>query len=294
MGTPVVDTHLHLWDLAQPGLDYAWLEVDPDPTLGALGELKREPWDSARFLRDTKAVDLLAAVHIQAAGVPGDPLAETEWLLGQQAETGVPQAIVGRAEMLADDVEDQIDRQLAATDTFRGVRDMTLPGSFEDPRLERALAALEARGLSWDLHCFHDEMGTASDLARRHPELPIALGHVGFPLERTDAYFADWQAGIATLAEAENVLCKVSGLGMADHDWTVDSWRPWFDHVLECFGPERCMFGSNWPVESLHASYDAIVAAFEELTADLDPTQRHHFFVGNAARHYRLHLKENA
>jgi predicted TIM-barrel fold metal-dependent hydrolase len=294
MSISVVDTHLHLWDLSQTGMTYGWLDSDPDPTLGPLGELKREPWDAARFLRDAEGVDLLAAVHIQAASAPGDPLAETEWLLGQQAETGVPQAIVGRAEMLADDIEDQIDRQLAATDRFRGVRDMTLPGNFEDPRLERALAGLESRDLSWDLHCFHEEMGTALELARRHPELPIALGHVGFPLERTGAYFGDWKSGIASLAQAENVVCKVSGLGMADHRWTVDSWRPWVEHVFESFGPERCMFGSNWPVESLRASYGATVAAFEELTADLDATQRQDFFVGNAARHYRLQLKENA
>jgi predicted TIM-barrel fold metal-dependent hydrolase len=171
---------------------------------------------------------------------------------------------------------------------------MTLPGSFEDPRLERALAALKVRDLSWDLHCFHEEMGTVSELVRRHPELPIALGHVGFPLERTDAYFADWKTGIATLARAENVVCKVSGLGMADHDWTVDSWRPWVEHVLECFGPRRCMFGSNWPVEGLRTSYDAVVAAFEELTAGLDDSERQDFFVGNAARHYRLDPKEKA
>ena len=294
MSVSVVDTHLHLWDLTQPQLAYGWLDSDPDPVLGPLGALKREPWDAARFLRDTEGVDLLPAVHVQAASAPGDPLSETEWLLGQQAETGVPQMIVGRAEMLADDVEDQIDRQAAATDSLRGVRDMTLPGSFEDPRLERALAALESRDLSWDLHCFHEEMGTVLELARRHPELPIALGHVGFPLERTEAYFADWRSGIATLAGAENVVCKVSGLGMADHGWTVDSWRPWVEHVFECFGPERCMFGSNWPVESLRAPYAAIVAAFEELTADLDATQRADFFVGNAARHYRLQIKEIA
>lgn len=293
MSTQIVDTHLHLWDLREPGLSYGWLDVDPDPVLGRLGALKEEPWDALRFLRDTSHVELLAAVHVQAASAPGDPLAETEWLVAQRRRTGVPEAIVGRAVMLADDAPDQIARQLDATDTFRGVRDMTLPGHFEDPRLERALKALEARDLSWDLHCFHEEMATVLELVRRHPELPIALGHVGFPLERTDAYFTAWRAGIATLAKADNVVCKVSGLGMADHDWTVDSWRPWVEHVLECFGPERCMFASNWPVESLRDTYAAIVAAFEELTAGLPPDRRRDFFVGNATRHYRLDPKEN-
>lgn len=293
MSVPFVDTHLHLFDLARPGLAYGWLDDDVDPTLGPVSELKRTPWDARRFARDARHVDLLASVHIQAAG-PGDPLAETEWLIAQHEEAGLPQAIIGRAELLADDVEDAIDRQLAATPLFRGVRDMTMPGSFDDPRLDRALGALDARGLSWDLHCFHEEMSAVRDVARRYPGLPIALGHLGFPLRRDEAYRGAWEAGIVALAEAENVVCKVSGLGMADHEWTADSWRPWVRHCLETFGPERCMFGSNWPVESLYGSYDAIVAAYEELTADLDPGERQAFFAGNATRHYRLDPKEDA
>ncbi|MBS1894606.1 MAG: amidohydrolase family protein [Actinobacteria bacterium] len=292
MSIPIVDTHLHLWDLDVPGLDYEWLEVDPDPFLGPLAEIKRSPWTAARFRRDSRHVDLLAAVHVQAASGPGDPLTETEWLVGQHREVGLPQAIIGRADLLADDFEEVVDRQLAATPLFRGVRDMTMPGKFADPRLDLALAVLESRGLSWDLHCFHEEMPLVREVAERHPALPIALGHAGFPLDRDDAYKAAWEEGITALAGAENVVCKFSGLGMGDHGWTVESWRPWVRHALAAFGPGRCMFGSNWPVESLYGSFDAIVAAYEDLTADLGADDRHGFFVGNAVRHYRLDTKE--
>jgi predicted TIM-barrel fold metal-dependent hydrolase len=286
MTIPFVDAHVHLWRLDNPQLDYGWAEADSDPVLGSLEELHLRVWDAERFAAETRHVDLRGVVHVQAAG--GDPVGETRWLAEQHAATGIPTAIIARADLLADDVEDVLDRHLDASSLMRGVRDMGAAGRLGEPALDRGLAALAERGLSWDLHCFHEEMAAARDAARRHADLAVVLGHAGFPLARDEAYRGDWARGLAALADADNVMCKISGLGMADHGWTVDSWRPWVQGCLDAFGPQRCMVGSNWPIGRLYSSYEAALAALETITADLSNDERTALFAGNAARHYAI------
>jgi predicted TIM-barrel fold metal-dependent hydrolase len=294
MSTPFVDAHIHLWELGHPELSYGWLEGDVDPVLGPLAEMQIPLWNARRYLHATRHLDLRAAVHVQAAGAPGDPVAETRWLAQENDETGVPHVIIGRVEMLGEGVGSVLDRHLEVSSLVRGARDMTLAGRLDDPRLDGALEALERRGMSWDLHCFHEEMAIARRVAQRHQGVPTVLGHAGFPLERTDQYFAAWAAGIRELAKAEHVRCKISGLGMADHDWTVASWRPWFETCVEAFGVDRCMLGSNWPVDRSYASIDAVLGAFEELTAFLTAAERAALFSDNAIDHYRIPVEVGA
>ena len=94
------------------------------------------------------------------------------------------------------------------------------------------------------------------DLAGKFPSIRVVLDHCGFPLERMDEYFESWRKRITTLAEAEHVVCKISGLGMCDWSWTVDSIRPWIPHCIDAFGPERCIFATNGPVDKLFSKYD--------------------------------------
>ena len=93
---------------------------------------------------------------------------------------------------------------------------------------------------------------------------------------------------MATLAEAPNVACKISGLGMTDHSWTTESIRPWVLACIEVFGVERCMFGSNWPVDSLYSSYRTMLDAYREITADFSAEERAALFQTNAERYYRV------
>jgi predicted TIM-barrel fold metal-dependent hydrolase len=288
MSVPFVDAHIHLWELSHPELPYAWLEGDVDPVLGPLAEMQIELADAPRYLRATRHLDVRAAVHVQATSAPGDPVAETRWLAKQFDQTGLPNVIIGRVELLGDDVGSVLDRHLEASALVRGARDMSLAGHLDDPRLDGALEALERRGMSWDLHCFHEEMAVARRVTQRHPDLPTVLGQSGFPLERNDEYFKAWSAGLRELAKAEHVRCKISGLGMADHDWTVASWRPWFETCIEAFGVGRCMLGSNWPIECSYASVDAVLGAFEALAASLTATERTALFSENAIEHYQI------
>ena len=126
------------------------------------------------------------------------------------------------------------------------------------------------------------------DLAQRHPATPMVLDHAGFPLERTDEYFNNWTGGLRTLAEADNVWCKISGLGMADNDWTVESFRPWVMQCIETFGVERCFFGTNWPVDKMYSTYSDVVDAYAEIIKDLSADEQVALFSGNAEKVFRI------
>jgi predicted TIM-barrel fold metal-dependent hydrolase len=285
---PFVDAHIHLWDLNEPRLgDYSWLTAESDPLLGPLSDIQFPLWDAGRFGAETRHTAPAKVVHVQAASAPGDPVAETAWLSSQFAAAGLPAAIVARLD-LRTEIGPDLARHMAASDLVRGVRDMTLFGQLDDPRLSASLPSLAAADLSWELACGWTDMAEARRLADLNPGLTIVLGHVGFPAERSPEYLAQWRSAVQQLAGAPNVHCKISGLGMGDHRWTAESWRPLVNFVLETFGPHRCLIGSNWPIDRLYASYDAVIEAQFALTESLSEDERHAVRYGNAVRLYRL------
>ena len=116
----------------------------------------------------------------------------------------------------------------------------------------------------------------------------IVIDHAGNPAERTDEYFEVWKRGMATAATADNIICKISGLGMGDHNWTVESIRPWVLGCIEAFGVERCIFATNWPVDSLFSSYDTLIDAYTEIVSDFSDDEKHDLFSKNTERLYRI------
>jgi predicted TIM-barrel fold metal-dependent hydrolase len=108
------------------------------------------------------------------------------------------------------------------------------------------------------------------------------------PVDRTPAEIEGWKRGMTSLASADNVFCKISGLGMGDWKWTEDSIRPFVLHAIEAFGVNRCMFASNFPVDRLFSSYDAVFDAFKAITRDFSADERRALFHDNAERVYRL------
>ena len=126
------------------------------------------------------------------------------------------------------------------------------------------------------------------DIVSIPPEL--ILGHAGFPVQRDDAYFEQWRSEMSALGEAENVACKVSGFGMADNHWTIESIRPWVLHCIEAFGPSRIMFGTNWPVDVLYATYLEQTDAYRTILAEagFSRSEQEDMLYRNAERLYRI------
>lgn len=284
-----VDTHVHFWDLAHPDLEYSWLAPDAiHPILGNIDAIKFPLFDGAAYAREVHGAHVTKAVHVQAAIGSRDPVDETRWLQQQAEATGYPHAIVADANLTSANLADVLDQHAEASPLLRGIRDFGEGDYLVDRDFARGFALLGERGLVYDLDCFWENMHKARDLAQGHPETVLILDHAGFPLERTEEYFANWKRGVSTLAEAESAVCKISGLGMGDPQWSVDSIRPWVLHCIEAFGVERCFFGTNWPVDKLFSPFEAVVAAYADIVADFSEDEQRALFSGNAERVYRI------
>ena len=158
----------------------------------------------------------------------------------------------------------------------------------DNPQWTDGLALLAERGLSFDLQLTPRQLLRCAEVFAAVPDLHVALCHCGSPWDPGASGIESWRAGLEALAALPNVHCKISGLGMFDHNWTTDSIRPLVESCLEIFGTQRCMFGSNFPVDKLHASYSKIWRAFLELTGDLSDEERDALFGGNAKTFYRF------
>ena len=284
-----VDTHVHFWDLDHPDLYYSWLQPDfVHPQLGARqNALKESNYLVDDYVRETRNANVVKAIHVQAALGTEDPVKESEWLQQAADRTGFPHASVAYSNLKAPDVEDELARHCEYANV-RGIRDFSEGDYLVDPAFQRGYGLLERFNLICSLDVSLEDMHKARDLALKFPNVTLVIDHAGFPRERTDEYFRRWQRGMRTLAQAENVVCKISGLGMADFDWTVDSIRPWVLDCIEGFGPERCVFATNWPVDKLFSTYDAVIDAYTEIIADFSEDEKVAMFSGNAEKLYRI------
>jgi predicted TIM-barrel fold metal-dependent hydrolase len=286
---PFVDTHVHFWDLQHPDLHYSWLEPDAiHPVMGNIDAIKFPLYGAEEFLTETAGANVSKVVHVQAALGIKDPVNETIWLQQAADRTGIPHAIVAHIDLKDRDVNAEIARHREASPLLRGVRDFAEGDYLVEADFHRGYAALGRHGLVCDLDCVAEDMIKARNLARKHPETNVILDHAGFPRSRTREYFEFWKKGMRALAEAESAWCKISGLGMCDNDWTVDSIRPWFEYCLEAFGVERCVLGTNWPVDKMFSPYGTVVDAYAEIISGLGRDEQVALFSGNAEKVFRL------
>jgi predicted TIM-barrel fold metal-dependent hydrolase len=285
-----VDAHHHLWDL--DSYEYDWLMGDgwPDKTesLGDYAAIRRT-YLVADLLRDFADCRVIKSVHLQAdlTGPDPDPVIETRWLQRQADATGYPHAIVAWADLRSPDIAADLERHLESAN-MRGVRMLVDGDGLSDAAVDRGCRALADRGLSYDLAVTWELMSDARRFAARHGDLSIILEHTGLPMSRSAEYFRSWRWGMRELAAAPNVTVKISGLGTVDHAWTVDTLRPWVLETIEIFGPQRTMFGTNWPVDGLYSTYRELVEAYVELMAGFTSSEQDAMSARNAERIYRI------
>jgi L-fuconolactonase len=270
-----IDSHMHLWRIARG--DHGWIEpgspLDRDFTLG----------DLRPHLRDVEAL-----VLVQAA--PTD--AETHYLLEQAAiSDGLIKAVIGWADLAAPDAPARIEA-LARNPLLRGLRPMLqdLPdaGWILRPDIAPALAAMRQAGLTLDLLVKPHQLPALLRLADRHPDLPMVLDHGGKPAIGSGEW-RSWAGDVARLARETGIVCKLSGLiTEAGAGWSPGRLRPCADHLLDCFGASRVMWGSDWPVVTVYGSYQSWRETADALTASLPLADRTEIFGGTAARFYGM------
>lgn len=284
----IIDTHVHFWDHSVSGLSWTFLEPGfKHPRLGELWRLDSPRYAPPELRLEAAGLGVARVVHIQAAKA-ADPTVETEWLQGLSDRDGWPNAIVASCDLAAPEVGEVVARQ-ARFANFRGVRDLPAGERLGDKEVARGFAALARAGCSLEIMTSCDHYDQLARLLGRHPELPIVLGHSGLPVRRDDDYFRMWSAGMQRLARESSAVCKISALGSGpDPEWSVESIRRWFHGCIEAFGPERCMLGSNWPIDRMFGSYVRLLTAYEQLLGDLSPEEAAHVRYRTAERFYRL------
>jgi predicted TIM-barrel fold metal-dependent hydrolase len=293
-----IDAHQHFWDLDRN--PYPWLQGDTVPNFryGDYSALRRNylPEDLAR---DTAGCAPLKTVHVEAEWARANPVDETVWLTQLAERAGRPTVIVGHAQLDRGDVGEVLAGH-AAYAMVRGIRNKPvtaarredarrgLPGSMDDERWRRGYVLLARHGMSFDLQAPWWNLDQAAELARDFPQTQLILNHTGLPADRSEAGLAGWRAAMALLAEQPNVAVKLSGLGLPGKPWTQHDNVPVLRDAIAIFGAERCMFASNYPVDSLVARYDTIVAGFRAAISIFPTTQQSALWHDNAARIYRL------
>jgi predicted TIM-barrel fold metal-dependent hydrolase len=283
----VVDSHMHLWDLSK--LYYDWLtdKIISDDIIGNYTGICNRNYLPEDFLRDLPQGQDVIAVHIECALGHRDPVDETELLATLAERYPWIGALVGRGDVTDPRFDELLDRHMEASHLFRGIRMFSQPDIWSKAEFKRGLRQLRDRNLIFDLDADPETMPNAGEMSESC-DVRIILGHAGFPKHRTVEYFHHWRKAMKALAAHENVACKVSGLGMADHKWTEASIRPWIEGCLECFGTERCMFGTNWPVDSLYSSYDTLLNSYIRVLEGFSDEEQNNFFYQNAVNHYSI------
>ncbi|GLQ54277.1 amidohydrolase family protein [Devosia nitrariae] len=290
----VVDPHIHLWDLSTrlyPGLETPSTGLIGDNTAIARSYLLDD------LIADAGEVEILKAVHVEA--FPTDPVAETRHLQAMaDTRSQVKLAIVANADLSAADAEAMLAAH-AAYPAVRGIRQVinlhtdplftyVTKDYLADPAWQKGFKLLDRFGMSFDLQLYPHQMQAAARLAADNPATQIILNHAGMFVDRTLAGWRQWRVGLRLLAEQPNVCVKISGLGMFDHDWTLESIRPYVLETLDVFGAERAMFASNFPVDKLFSSYGDLWRAFAAIVADLSGDEQAALMRGTAERVYRL------
>lgn len=289
-GAPVIDAHQHFWDLtehAQP-----WLASHP-----ALAPLLRN-FTLADLAPLAAAGGITATVAVQTVAEPW----ETPELLTLAAGPGLVAGVAGWADLTAPDIADVLARlrELPGGDRLAGIRHPVLaepdPGWLARPDVLRGLAALAAAGLAYDVVGEPRHLPAAVTAARQVPGLRFVLDHLGNPgMAPGTSPEADepWASAVTDFAALPNTTAKLSGiLGVPPPPGAAPGslahLRPYYDFGLHAFGPNRLMFGSDWPPCTLDASYSQVIATARALTSDLSSTEQDAIFRGTARRTYRL------
>ncbi len=294
---PFVDAHIHLWDLAR--IHYAWLTPPfaEDGPNGSVAAIARD-YGLADYRADLAKWNVVGAVHIDAGADPAQALDETRWLEG--LGDALPTGIVAYAPLDDPQVETLLAAQ-AAFPRVRGIRQIvnwhadgqrsyTARDLTQDPQWQSGFAALANHGLSFDLQCYPAQMAPLAPLLARTPDVPVIINHLGMPVLSDPDGVADWRAGLRALAAIPHVAIKLSGLGFIARDWTRDQVRPFLLEAIDLFGPDRCLFASDAPTDTLFAPIDRYLETYHAAAADFPEDDRRAMFAGNANRIYRLGL----
>ena len=291
----IIDAHQHFWD---PAANYhPWLRDEPPIPFryGDYGAIRKRylPPD---YLADAAPWRIAGTVYVETEWDPRDPLGETRYVETLRRDYGLPTVSVAQAWLDSDDCPALLEQQAAFT-FVRSVRHKpranasptgTSPGGMTDRQWRDGFARLRPNGLRFDLQTPWWHLHEAAKLARDFPDTQIILNHTGLPSDRSIEGIAGWRRAMSLVAGCPNVAVKISGIGQRGVPWTAAANRDVVLTTIELFGADRCMFASNFPVDSLCASFDTIISGFRDIVGDLAVHEQRALFHDNARRIYAM------
>jgi L-fuconolactonase len=280
-----VDAHHHFWDTRSGRFEYPWMSGAAAGLAGSYGPDELGPLARQAGIEHTVLVQTISDVE------------ETEVFLSMAEASDLVAAVVGWVDLTDPAVDESLDRLKARADGrwLKGIRhqvhDEEDPDWLLRPDVRRGLESVKRAGLVYDLLVRPRELPAALRLAQEMPDTRFVVDHIAKPVIASGE-LEPWAGYMRRLADDPWVSVKLSGMVTeADWEtWTVDDLRPYVDRLLEWFGPDRLMFGSDWPVCTLAATYGEVHAAATELLADLSATERAAVFGGTAVNVYTLDL----
>lgn len=295
---PIIDAHQHFWDLQRNYLPWLCDEPMIPFRYGDYSAIRRN-YLPADYRRDTAAFQIAGTVYVEAEWDPRAPVDETRWVHQLAASEGLPTVMVAQARLDQPNVEEVLAAQCAFP-RVRGIRHKPaaansiaevvpgVPGSMGDPTWRRGFALLAGHGLSFDLQTPWWHFREAAELAESYPETQIIINHTGLPADRSEAGLRAWREAMEEVARQPNVAIKISGIGVPEMDWTAEANRRVVLETIDCFGIDRCMFASNFPVDSLVASFETLFEGFQAITGSFNHSERLKLFHDNAMQLYRI------
>lgn len=295
MTSAIIDAHHHIWRQN----DLPWLMGPMQPRIFGAYEAIRRDYPIEEFLNDVADAGIEKSVYVQANWAPDRFEDEAAWVQSVADSHGWPHAIVGYADFLQDDVRPDLDR-LKRYALMRGIRQQlhwhdnemfrfaSSPDLPSDPTLQRNIAKLAEFGWSFDLQVFASQMKAAAGLAAACPDVTLILQHAGMLEDLSAEGRTLWQDGMKRLADCPNVVCKLSGLGTFIHRNDSEHIEEIAVQAVAWFGANRCLFGSNFPIEKLWTDYGSLIDAYRRATAGMSAEDREAIFAGTAKRVYRL------
>jgi predicted TIM-barrel fold metal-dependent hydrolase len=295
MSFEIIDAHHHIWRKDKT----PWLNGPIVPRIfGDYAAICRD-YGIDEFATDAMPFGITKSVYVQVNVAPGDEVWETTWVAAEGQRRGLINAVVAFADLTDPRVGETLDREIAAG-PVRGVRQQlhwhenaawrfqSRPDVMLDPVWSRGLRAVTARGLHFELQVFPGQYASALEMIRRHPDTTFVLLHAGMPDDFSDDGLSAWVSGLHHFAAHANVLAKISGLGTFRRRCEVHEWKPLIERTIDAFGPSRCMFGSNFPIEKLWTDYSQLLGAVRHGLSNYAEAEQRAVLRDTAARLYRI------
>lgn len=295
MAEPIIDAHHHIWRRA----DQPWLMGPTVPRIfGEYDSIKRD-YPAEEFIGDLKDTGVVKSVYVQTNWAPARAVEEAEWVQSEADRTGWPHGIVSFVDMQSDNAADVMKTQ-SRLPLMRGVRQQLhwhekelyrfapKPDMMNTAVFRKNLARLQDYGWTFDLQVFASQVAEAAALAAAFPNIDFVLVHAGMLEDLSAQGRSAWREGMKRLADRPNVYPKFSGLGTFVRRNDPQHIAQIVSDTVALFGAERCMWGSNFPIEKIWTDYASLVSAIRAAVAGYDAKSRAAILHDTAARIYRV------